>query len=173
MWIAILAAAVGYLGYRIATAGGDGLQVFDPKVGAEILRNTTLYSVDAGASGASNVQLKPNVSPAGALAFVTAPTASGFDWVRNLGPGFTVLGPAAMWTETQPWKETTARLVARPIGSSDITSLAGVSAPSRRPSGRRDEPDWVVILKDTGKLAKFSGMDGEHVAKTLHANDLI
>lgn len=159
MWLAIFAVAAGYLGYRIATSE-RGLQVYDPKVAAEVLRNTTLYST-ATPPGQLNAQLVPNVV-AGALAFVQAPTMSGFDWIRNFGPGFTVLGPSTMWTETQPWTATTARLIVIPMNADGAIS-----------SFAKEGEAWVVILKDTGRLAKFSGMDGEHVAKTLHANDMI
>lgn len=161
-----IAAAAFVIGYALTRSGVGAfgstpttISSFEPKVAAEILRNTLMYSFSEATTEEEQARRIDRISLQFEGRLIKSGSAFERAAIMNAG-GFAVLGPKTMW-DYQPWDEKSAKIMFIEASNADLIALmAGNDSP------------WAVLVRAPGKLAKYEKMPPEQVLTELRSTDI-
>lgn len=161
---AVIVGVIAWKYFGNASEGGAGaaakIQIFEPQVSAQILRDLTLYTFEVVTTeeeakrGMSRVKLTLAGSPTDQMDQMSR----AFWWAVGMNTtGYAILGPVGMPTEASflrdsggkfplgSWSPNSAQLLAIPAKEAEqIASMAKIGSP------------WAVIVRVANKLQKFT-----------------
>jgi hypothetical protein len=145
-------------GTQLGQGGGGAVASFDPKIAAEILRNTLYYTFaieqtpEEQALGMHRLKMTRQKGLVSDL--------SAFQHAATMNSSMAILGPKGMW-DYQPWSEQLGQLLFIDASKTDlINSMASKDSP------------WAVLVRAPGKLTKYEKAAPATVLNDLRASDI-